>query len=159
MIPMIHLTMMMFTTMANAFHHEGSGNNGSDGTEHCKDVTHPFNIYKDYSKVLVYCSDLRRQQYSYACDRDQPGRKCPVTCRVCSPNESINDHNHGNGFNNDRTNGNDSNNDRTHGFTDDDDHTDGYQDDDHTDGFTNDDRTHGNNDDDNNIFFFDDDFF
>jgi len=74
MIPMIHLTMMMFTTMANAFHHEGSGNNGSDGTEHCKDVTHPFNIYKDYSKVLVYCSDLRRQQYSYACDRDQPGQ-------------------------------------------------------------------------------------
>ena len=46
----------------------------------CENVNHPFSIYKDYQKVLVYCSDLETEAYQYACNRDRPRRKCPGSC-------------------------------------------------------------------------------
>ncbi len=58
--------------------HDDGGGNG--GTGNCEDVTHPINIYRDYEKVLVYCSDLRGDA---ACDRARVKRKCPVACKVC----------------------------------------------------------------------------
>ncbi len=62
---------------------------GGEGIEVCSDVNHPFNIFKDYQKVLVYCSDLEKQEYNFACQRDRPKKKCPVICQVCNP---IDDH-------------------------------------------------------------------
>lgn len=66
-------------------HNYGGG--GFETPSTCSNVNHPFSIYKDYEKVLVYCSDLAKQEYSYACSRDRPRKKCPITCKVCNGNQ------------------------------------------------------------------------
>lgn len=65
-------------------------------TSTCSNVNHPFSIYRNYEKLLVYCSDLSKQEFQFACERERPRHKCPVTCRAC---DEIHDGTNFNDFN------------------------------------------------------------
>ncbi len=69
----------------------GNNNNNDDVITNCENVNHPFSIYRDYEKVLVYCADLETNEFRYACNRDRPRRKCPASCNLCKPRSNHGD--------------------------------------------------------------------
>lgn len=72
----------------------GGGNNSNPNPTpiNCSNVKHPFTIFREYEKVLVYCSDLETNEFRFACDRERPRRKCPTSCNVCKPTNSEDDY-------------------------------------------------------------------